>query len=329
MPRPRIQKPQPEKTISQLHRRSKHSERYNMVGLSKSNPRLAPHLIDSDQGDQTINFFDPEAVKELNRSLLMHYYGVEYWDVPEGYLIPPIPSRADYIHFAADLMSGNYPKRTTDPIPLGAQIKCLDVGVGANCVYPIIGNKDYGWSFVGSDIDTRALTAAQKILDENGLTHAIELRKQDNESMMFDGFIQPSEFFDLSVCNPPFHASADEAEQATRRKLKNLTGPDDNSPVHNFGGTDTELWCEGGELNFIAQYIKQSKAFGSQVLWFTTLVSKKDNVGKALRLLEKLEAFNVQVIEMSQGSKVNRLIGWSFKNRKGRKAWHRTRWEVS
>ena len=60
------------------------------------------------------------------------------------------------------LMSGNYPKRTTDPIPTGTQIRCLDIGVGANCVYPIIAKKEYGWAFVGVDIDTQALSSAQE-----------------------------------------------------------------------------------------------------------------------------------------------------------------------
>lgn len=74
--------------------------------------------------------------------------------------------------------------------------------------------------------------------------------------------------------------------------------------------------------------MKESKEFAENVLWYTTLVSKKENVGKVLRQLDKLEALNVQVIEMGQGMKQSRIIGWTFRNRKARKTWHRVRWDV-
>ena len=41
----------------------------------------------------------------LNRAILMHHYGVKSWDIPAGYLCPPIPGRADYIHSVADLLA--------------------------------------------------------------------------------------------------------------------------------------------------------------------------------------------------------------------------------
>jgi len=329
MPRPRIQKPSiDEITKAQFHPRNKHQGRYNFVALVAANPKLEEHIVTIEAGTHSIDFFNPESVKELNRAILMKYYGIGWWDIPEGYLVPPIPGRADYIHFTADLMSGNYPKRTTDPIPTGTQIRCLDIGVGANCVYPIIAKKEYGWAFVGVDIDTQALSSAQKIIDENKLSSTIELRKQDDEASMFKGVIKKDEYFDVSVCNPPFHSSQEEAEAANKRKVQNLKGEFIDSPSQNFGGVNTELWCEGGELNFVSQYIKQSKEVEKQVLWFTILISKKENVRKALRLLEKMEALNVQVIEMTTGSKQSRLVGWTFKNRKGRKTWHRVRWEV-
>jgi 23S rRNA (adenine1618-N6)-methyltransferase len=329
MPRPRIKPSESKETpTSKLHARNKHQDRYDLQELAKTNASLSPFIVVNEHGSETIDFFNPKAVKALNQALLMHYYGVKYWDVPEGYLIPPVPGRADYIHYAADLMSGNYPKKTTDPIPLGKQIRVLDVGVGANCVYPLLGKKEYGWDFVGTEIDTKALVSAQKIVDENDLGSSIELRKQNLEEHLMQGIIRDGEFFDLCMCNPPFHASASEAEEATRRKIHNLKGKSEEAPVQNFGGTHTELWCEGGEIQFIQNYIIESKEFAKNVLWFTTLVSKKENVGRTMRMLDNMEALNVQVIEMGQGMKQSRIVGWTFKNRKARKTWHRTRWDV-
>jgi 23S rRNA (adenine1618-N6)-methyltransferase len=40
-------------------------------------------------------------------------------------------------------------------------VRVLDIGVGANCVYPLIGHAEYGWRFLGVDIDEAALANAQ------------------------------------------------------------------------------------------------------------------------------------------------------------------------
>jgi 23S rRNA (adenine1618-N6)-methyltransferase len=36
--------------------------------------------------------------------LLISYYDIQKWDIPH-YLCPPIPGRADYIHYIADLLA--------------------------------------------------------------------------------------------------------------------------------------------------------------------------------------------------------------------------------
>jgi 23S rRNA (adenine1618-N6)-methyltransferase len=47
--------------------------------------------------------------------------------------VPPIPGRADYIHYIADLLA-----TTNSGIPKETEYKDWDIGVGANCIYPII-----------------------------------------------------------------------------------------------------------------------------------------------------------------------------------------------
>ncbi|MEI8048680.1 MAG: RlmF-related methyltransferase, partial [Bacteroidota bacterium] len=137
------------KEKSKMHPRNKHRERYDFKQLIGSCPELAEFVRPNVYDDDSIDFFDPEAVKMLNKALLKHYYDLGYWDIPKNYLCPPIPGRADYIHHIADLLGS----KNKGQIPTGEKIKCLDIGVGANCVYPVIGNKEYGWSFIGCDID--------------------------------------------------------------------------------------------------------------------------------------------------------------------------------
>lgn len=309
-----------------LHPRNQHRGRYDFQQLIASSPELAAYVSLNAYGDESVNFADPEAVKELNCALLKQVYGITGWDIPAQYLCPPIPGRADYLHYLADLLgSGN-----GGIIPRGASIRVLDIGVGANCVYPLIGHSEYGWRFVASDIDSLALENAQRILDVNGgLNDAIELRLQASRSAIFTGVVQPDELFDLSMCNPPFHASLAEARSGTQRKWKNL-GRESNKkkiPVLNFGGQSLELCCEGGEEAFVCRMVEQSVQHPASCLWFTTLISKSASLPGVYRALKYAGAVQNRTIEMAQGQKKSRIVAWTFLDESQQRSWRMTRWK--
>jgi 23S rRNA (adenine1618-N6)-methyltransferase len=313
------------KEKSRLHPRNRHRERYDFKMLIESCPELAPFVKKNIYDDESIDFFNPDAVKALNKALLKHYYDINNWDIPEGYLCPPIPGRAEYMHHIADLLcSYNYGK-----IPTGSTIKCLDIGVGANCVYPIIGFKEYGWSFVGSDIDAAAIESANKIIELNPfLKGKIELRLQSKTDDIFFNLIQKDELFDLTVCNPPFHASFKEASEGTLRKLNNLSKEKNNEPVKNFGGRNTELWCKGGEERFVRDMIRQSKFFAANCFWFSTSISKQSHLRSVNEALKKAETTEIKIIPMGQGNKSGRIVAWTFFTPEQKKNWVNSRWKV-
>ena len=130
---------------SGLHARNRHRSRYDFPLLVKEHPELSRFVRVNEYDDESIDFADPAAVRSLNKALLKLYYGITHWDIPENYLCPPIPGRADYIHHVADLLRSC----NNSVIPRGTSVTVLDIGVGANCIYPIIGVKEYGWHFVG------------------------------------------------------------------------------------------------------------------------------------------------------------------------------------
>ena len=289
---------------SELHPRSKHRYRYDFKKLTESSPQLSPFVAPNKYGDMSVNFFDAEAVKALNKALLKLHYNIDYWDIPTQYLCPPIPGRADYIHYIADLLNETVKEQT---------ILGLDIGTGANCIYPIIGHQTYNWSFIGSEIDENTVNFAREIVDNNtGLKDAIDIRLQENRVHKFKGILKPDEYITFSMCNPPFHASADEAKKATQRKLKNLKGKQYKNPTLNFGGQHNELWCKGGEARFIKDMIFESKHFGNQCKWFTSLVSKASNLKGIYTDLKNVKAKDVRTIEMGQGQKTSRIIAWTF-----------------
>lgn len=309
---------------SQLHARNLHRSRYDFPQLIQSCPELAPFVSPNPYGDLSINFSDPIAVKMFNKALLKHFYGIRYWDIPKDYLCPPIPGRADYIHYLADVLS----LHNNGQVPTGPKIQVLDIGVGANCIYPIIGRQSYGWKFVGSDIHPASVKSAQFIVEANpNLTKAIQIRLQKTPTHIFHGVIKPSDRFDLTLCNPPFHASQDEAHATATQKLKKLGKAFDRSKVVlNFGGQKNELWCDGGEERFVCQMVQESTQFAEQCLWFSTLVSKKTTLPMLLKTLQNSKAVEVKTIKMTQGQKESRFVAWTFLGAKQQQAWKDARW---
>ena len=302
-----------------LHARNPHRGRYDFKSLITASPELAAFVAVNEYGNETINFVDPAAVKALNRALLLHHYDIRDWDVPAQYLCPPIPGRADYLHYLADLLS----ESNGGIIPRGNSVRVLDIGVGANCIYPLIGNRTYGWQFVGTDIDAVALNNAQNILASNRLGDAVELRLQKSRTAIFAGVTQADELFDLTLCNPPFHASLAEARHGSQRKWKNLGKENDKhkNPVLNFGGQGMELCCDGGEEAFVKRMIEESRSGHSNCLWFTTLISKSSSLPHVYRALKYSGAQDNRTIEMSQGQKKSRILAWTFMDKDRQREW--------
>ena len=292
-----------------LHSRNFHNDRYDFKALIKTKPDLQEFVKPNKYGDLSIDFANPQAVISLNKALLSHFYGIKNYTIPNGYLCPPIPGRADYIHHIADLLAIS----NNGVIPKGNTIKGLDVGIGANGIYAIIGASIYDWDFVGSDIEIESIKSVENIVNSNeSLKGKIECKLQLNSQNIFTGIINKDDFYNFTLCNPPFHKSLKDAMDGNKRKIQNLTKQKITKNTLNFGGKNNELWCKGGEIAFITNMIKESLEFKNNVFWFTTLVSKKENLPLIYKKLEDIKVSEIKTIDMSQGQKITRLIAWSF-----------------
>lgn len=310
-------------SASGLHQRNPHRGMYDFTKLTAVLPELEEFVIINPRGDQTINFSNPDAVLLLNKALLKLHYNISNWMIPKGSLCPPIPGRADYIHYAADLLG----ESNGGVIPQGKRVNVLDVGTGANCIYPILGSRSYGWKFIGTEIDLLSLKAARLIVQTNpALSKNIKIRQQKQKQFILHNIIEEGEKFDLVVCNPPFHSSKKEALEGNLRKWKNLNQGQDKPSNLNFGGSENELWYPGGEVSFISKMIKESRKFSSQVCWFTSLVSKNENIPLLKDSLKKNGVQNYRIISMKQGNKISRIIAWSYRNSEEQKDWARKYW---
>ena len=303
-----------------LHPRNLHNSNYDFDTLVVSEPKLKEFVCENKYGNISIDFANPKAVFTLNKALLNHFYKIKNWELPTDYLAPPIPGRADYIHYIADLLASS----NGGVIPKGDTIKGLDIGVGANCIYPIIGSVSYGWNFLATDIDKVSIESVNNIVNNNDiLTNKIQAKLQLNKNNIFVDIINPDDKFDFTISNPPFHKSAKEASALNKRKVENLTKTKVNKAVLNFAGQANELWCDGGEIAFIKKMVNQSVRFRNNCLWFTTLVSKKDNLETIYKFLRSVNATEYQTIEMTQGNKISRFVAWTFLTKEEQKNWRK------
>jgi len=287
-----------------FHPRNRHQGRYDFAALTAAHPPLADKVRPNGYGELSVDFADPHAVLLLNQALLKLFYNLN-WQLPEGYLTPPVPGRADYIHALADLLASD------NGGVLPRDLDVMDIGCGANCIYPLIGHAEYGWRFTGTDISADAVNAASQIVASNpGLQRAIRLRRQKQESAIFAGVVHKNERYHAVLCNPPFHASAADAAAGSQRKVRNL-GLSRQAPL-NFGGQHNELWYPGGEKAFIGKMIAESVALGRQIGWFTSLVSRKENLAALEKQLQAHDVAELRVVNMAQGQKQSRFLAWSF-----------------
>ncbi|WP_380217054.1 23S rRNA (adenine(1618)-N(6))-methyltransferase RlmF [Jejudonia soesokkakensis] len=290
-----------------MHPNNIHRDSYHFKALIKTHQPLSAYVFINDHGTETIDFSTPEAVYNLNKALLKHHYKVTDWNIPAHYLCPPIPGRVDYLHYIKDLLSET----------ASETVKGLDIGTGANAIYCLLGAQAFNWKMVGCDIDINAVASAiENVNATEGLSEKIEIRHQNDNAHIFKGIIKPDEYFDFTVCNPPFYPSEEAATKETLRKLRNLSEDKiafktKKDVLLNFGGQSHELWCNGGEALFIKRMIKQSVSYKNQVGIFTTLVSNASNLNKLYKQLDKLKATH-QTIKMSIGNKISHLLVWNY-----------------
>jgi 23S rRNA (adenine1618-N6)-methyltransferase len=297
-----------------FHPRNRHQGHYDFERLMAASPELARFAAPNRRGELSIDFTLPEGVQALNRAILEDYYGLKGWEIPKGFLCPAIPGRADYIHQVSDLLAGD---RGGSP-PRGPEIRVLDIGTGASCIFPILGFHEYGWSFTGVDVNPVSLASAQAILDQNpDLGAAVTLKFQEDSERIFRGVLNSDGVYEASVCNPPFHSSPEEAALVNRKKWIKMGRTELAGNVHekqrvNFGGQGAELWCEGGELNFLKRMIRESAEFKSRCRWFTTLVSKGHTLAELEKALDRVGVRERRVLPMEQGQKKSRVLAWTF-----------------
>lgn len=286
--------------ITKLHEQNLHRKGYNFELLTATVPSLKSYLKANKRGQLTIDFSDATSVRLLNKALILSHYELDYWELPEQYLCPAVPGRAEYIHHIAN----HYRLQNQD-------ICVLDIGTGASLIYPIIGTYHYSWRFIASDISAASLNNARSIIEHNErLQNKVILRQQSNGSYIFRNVMQRDDRVDLMICNPPFYASREDAQKSHQRKNRNLKIRKGTPP--NFSGLSHELWVKGGERQFLTNIIRESKAYVQQIKRYSSLVSRETYLHGAIKALQQQKVKHYEVIEFGTSNKKSRILTWNY-----------------
>jgi len=290
-----------------MHLQNPYCIRYDLNRLVKHYPLLQKHIVLNPSGEETIDFLSSTAVYSLNKAMLLADFNLKDYDLPMGYLIPPVPGRLDYLLHMQDFILEKL-NSSED-----TQLRGLDIGAGANGIYCILGAQHFNWEMVGIESNLNAIAIANtNIQKTKELQDKVKILHQKNKSFLFKNIIKADEKFDFLVCNPPFHNSKEEAVKGTLRKLNNLGDKTKKKKFSlNFEGQANELWCNGGEILFIKRLIKESAGFKDQIKIFSSLVAKKTSLPTIEKQLNKVKA-DYHIVPMALGNKKGRYVIWWF-----------------
>lgn len=272
----------------------------DFMALSLQSPEFAKYLKPNGQ----LDFTDPDAVRQLTKSLLKQDFDLEV-DIPENRLCPPVPNRLNYILWLQDLLDTTGDEYRDDYDP-DRDVTGLDIGTGCCSIYPLLGCASRPrWKFVATDIDDENIETATKTVTRNGLESRIQIIKTDPSSELIPLQKSGVERLDFTMCNPPFYASRDEMITSAEAK--------ERLPFSACTGAEVEMVTSGGELDFVTRMIEESIRLGEKVLWYTTMLGKLSSVSVIVEKLISHNNRNYAVTEFVQGSKTRRwAVAWSW-----------------
>jgi hypothetical protein len=125
-------------------------------------------------------------------------------------------------------------KQITDE-PSGEQsIRVLDIGVGASCIYPLLGFRKFGWSFIGSDIDATSLQWARDNLSRNASLGAEDNIKLVQVEPQECNLLQSQLTKSIGMLYPtaPFDYSTDTVNAVNAVKTTDTDGHNDDADEH-------------------------------------------------------------------------------------------------
>ena len=262
------------------------------------------------------SFSRPGALAALTRALLRRDFSLE-WRPPADRLCPPVPGRLNYLLWAEDLPARLALGRLAacavpPPPPPPLPALSLDVGVGANAIFPLLGARLGGFcsQWLATDIDAVAVAGARAAATRAGLPpSALAVLSVEPGGPLLAGALPAAAaaggapLVAVTVCNPPFFASWEEAVESMRRAPARAGA---------CGGAPHEMATVGGEAAFAGRLADESQPLGERALWFSCMLGKRASVADVSLRLARARVPALRTTELVQGVTRRWAVAWSW-----------------
>lgn len=276
-----------------MHPRNIYKQPPNFKQLAIDFPEFRKYSTQDISGKVTIDFKNVEALRVLTCTLLKKDFGLSV-EIPANKLIPTVPLRLNYILWIEDLL--NLADRFHN-------IKGIDIGTGASCVYPLLGAKKNNWSMVATEIDDESIKYARENVIRNNLESLITVVKVSKDSLLSG--VEGD--FDFCMCNPPFFSNVQELQPGF--KARKLDRP---RPKNAFCASVDEVVAKGGEVDYISKLIKESHVLGARIKIYSTMIGHKSSLPPLKKQLRDVGVVSFKQTEFCQGHTTRWGLAWTF-----------------
>ncbi|KRY38751.1 Methyltransferase-like protein 16 [Trichinella spiralis] len=214
----------------------------NFAELALQYPDFRQHCAIDIYGKVNFNFKNPDAIRALTNVLLKKDFGLSI-EIPPDSLVPRIPGRLNYIHWLQDLAASHFPDES---------VRCIDIGSGASCIYPLLGAKVCGWKFIAVEKLPDAIECARKNVMKNNLQNLISVVEVDGPINLYNVVEQlgAEMICSFCMCNPPFFDSQ------RKEGPGNLSSPSRRPAPHSCTvGRHEEMFADGGEVTSMCETV--------------------------------------------------------------------------
>ncbi|KRX68248.1 Methyltransferase-like protein 16, partial [Trichinella sp. T9] len=296
----------------------------NFAELALQYPDFRQHCAIDIYGKVNFNFKNPDAIRALTNVLLKKDFGLSI-EIPPDSLVPRIPGRLNYIHWLQDLAASHFPDES---------VRCIDIGSGASCIYPLLGAKVCGWKFIAVEKLPDAIECARKNVMKNNLQNLISVVEVDGPINLYNVVEQlgAEMICSFCMCNPPFFDSQ------RKEGPGNLSFPSRRPAPHSCTvGRHEEMFADGGEVHFVKRIINDSERLRKRVRYhkiflllyiftkhnhitfclfffgiYTTMLGKKRSLSIVKSMLRNINVTSMCETVFCQGKTQRWAVAWTF-----------------
>lgn len=290
-------------TLNQfMHPRNIYRKKRNFAQLGTEYPEFGKLLKHFPNGNATIDYKDPNALRILTQTLLKKDFMLDV-ELPPDRLVPAVPQRLNYVLWIEDLVSSMNISDGQNRVIHG-----IDIGIGASCIFPfLICRNNKNWKMLGTEIDTESLRVAEANVRRNDLSHRISLVGVTCDTHICE-VLEDGTYYHFLMCNPPFfqHKSEEDVDMSDGSEISQKSPGNMSSPLESTYG-------ELGEVGFCKNLMRQSFDVKTRIGIFSVMIGKKKSLEPLKQELKQIPGVRSwTTTEFCQGKTMRWGIAWSF-----------------